>query len=201
MASRSASTDGVHVLGPADHPQLGHRLGRRHHQLQARPPAADQPCPRMRVVGAARHRRWPGSRPGRPRRPGRADRGPGRPRPSVSPPGRRSRRPPRSPGRRPGRPRCARGTRPSPPPSSASTPFPPPGPPAVPNRRLQTCSKCFGCYIRCVGSSGVVLVEGAVTVSNGQMVMWVWGVGRTVESWVRRCGGSRGSCGCWEIFL
>jgi hypothetical protein len=49
----------VHVLGPADHPQLGHRLVRRHHQIQARTPTRHQPGTGTRVVGAGRSEHRP----------------------------------------------------------------------------------------------------------------------------------------------
>ena len=55
--------DGVHVLGPADHPQLGHALGRRDDQLHTRPRVATSSAP---VRGSGRR---PARRsPGRPRR-------------------------------------------------------------------------------------------------------------------------------------
>ena len=46
--------DQMHVLGPADHPQLGHALMRRDHQLHARPAGLHQPLPAFGVAGAAR---------------------------------------------------------------------------------------------------------------------------------------------------
>ena len=44
----------MHVLDPADHPELGHRLVRRHHQLETWPLRRHQPTTGQRVPGAAR---------------------------------------------------------------------------------------------------------------------------------------------------
>ena len=44
--------DPVHVLGPADHPELGHALMGRDHDLHARPASVHQPLARPRVTGA-----------------------------------------------------------------------------------------------------------------------------------------------------
>ncbi len=46
--------DPVHVLGPADHTQLGHRLVGRDHQLQPRALGVHQPLPGGGVTGPAR---------------------------------------------------------------------------------------------------------------------------------------------------
>ena len=45
--------DGVHVLGPAEHPELGHRLVGGDHQLHARPLGRDQSLAGRRVGGPA----------------------------------------------------------------------------------------------------------------------------------------------------
>ena len=45
--------DGVHVLGPADDAELGHRLPRADHQLHARAQAGHQALPTPGMVGAA----------------------------------------------------------------------------------------------------------------------------------------------------
>ena len=46
--------DPVHVLGPADHAELGHRLVGGDDQLHARPAGGGKPDARPRVLGAAR---------------------------------------------------------------------------------------------------------------------------------------------------
>lgn len=46
--------DQVHVLGPADNPQLGHALVRRYDDLHTRTPSRYQPLPAVGVAGAAR---------------------------------------------------------------------------------------------------------------------------------------------------
>jgi hypothetical protein len=43
--------DGVHIFGPADDPELGHRLVRTDHQLHTRPQAADQALVGLGVMG------------------------------------------------------------------------------------------------------------------------------------------------------
>ena len=45
--------DGVHIFGPADDPELGHRLPRADHQLHARAHAGHQALSAFGVVGAA----------------------------------------------------------------------------------------------------------------------------------------------------
>jgi hypothetical protein len=45
--------DQVHVLGPADHPELGHRLMRAHHKFKARAQTGDQALAAQRVVRPA----------------------------------------------------------------------------------------------------------------------------------------------------
>ena len=45
--------DSVHVLGPADHPQLGHRLVRRDDELHPRPPGCRQALPAAWLPGTA----------------------------------------------------------------------------------------------------------------------------------------------------
>lgn len=46
--------DRRHVLGPADHPELGHRFVRGNDQLHPRPTGTHQPFPRHRMTGPTR---------------------------------------------------------------------------------------------------------------------------------------------------
>lgn len=118
--------DGVHVLGPADHPQLGDRLRRRHHQLQARP-AGGPPAGRRCGAGGPRPARTPPDTPPGwlPRR-RRGDEPRTRPTRGVSHPETRNRRGRPQHDHRRARRRSPRGRRPNRRPSSASKPSAPP---------------------------------------------------------------------------
>ena len=139
--------DLMHVLGPADDPQLGHRLVRRYDDLQARPPGRYQPLPAAQDGGRRRARRAPRTPRRSPSRPSRASGAAAAPHQGCLTPG-------RVVGQRPARvvvavldDRRAVVLAPTPGPSSASIPLAAHLPPKAPARRqapgLQSCSKDF----------------------------------------------------------
>ena len=147
--------DGVHVLGPADHPQLGDALVRRDHELHPRATRQSRGARRYREGGRPLDRRGLHRTPLTPRLPGQATPPPTRPRRAGSRPARCSTRAPFPDSRRHARAPLTGGTPPTRLPSSASTPrlrhHPPHGSPASGNRRVAIVFFLVCGYTRYVG--------------------------------------------------